>query len=528
MIPGRYQNIKYFMMQSKASSKTDEIPEILRALSSFEASVKDSLTSKARRPPRISKNHFHAPECAVRDGLGHLSFVRRHRSLVCFAPVMRIRCLVVTLCLAAPTDTFATANHIPPVKGWMVLPFVVLLLAFAILPLACRDWWERHYSHVSLGLGFAVFAYYSLALDLHRMLDTAVEYVSFITLIGSLFVAASGIFLHTERHATPLMNTILLLVGSVVSNLLGTTGASMLLIRPFIRMNRQRIRGFHVVFFIFLISNIGGALTPIGDPPLFLGYLNGVPFHWTILQVWDIWLFALGLVLGLFFVFDTLSYRRWLSEGHHPVRGTKFDLQGAHNFIFLLIILAAVFVRTPWRELIMAGSAFAAYHFADRRALRANEFTFIPIKEVAILFAGIFATMVPALDWLALNAERLRIRTPGAFYWATGGLSSFLDNAPTYLNFLSAAMGLHGLVLGNPEHIRILIAEHGRFLLAVSVGAVFFGANTYIGNGPNFMVKSIAEHAGVKCPSFFGYMMKYSIPILIPVFALVWFIFFRS
>ena len=175
----------------------------------------------------------------------------------------------------------------------------------------------------------------------------------------------------------------------------------------------------------------------------------------------------------------------------------------------------------------MIAAAAAAHRFAVKDALRANEFSFAPIREVAILFAGIFATMVPALDWLALNADRLGIRHPGQFYWASGTLSSFLDNAPTYLNFLAAALGLHNLSLGNPEHMRMFIAEHGQFLKAISVASVFFGANTYIGNGPNFMVKSIAEHAGVECPTFFGYMFKYSIPILIPIFALIWFLFFR-
>ena len=301
----------------------------------------------------------------------------------------------------------------------------------------------------------------------------------------------------------------------------------MLLIRPFLRMNKQRVRGFHVVFFIFVVSNIGGALTPIGDPPLFLGYLNGVPFRWTIVNVWPIWLLALSLVLGIFFAVDTLYYRKYLAGGHRPVKGTRFHLMGSHNFIFLLIILAAVFAPMPVRELIMLCAAIAAYRFASKEALQKNEFSFTPIKEVAILFAGIFATMVPALDWLALNADRIGIRSPGGFYWASGILSSVLDNAPTYLNFLSAAMGLHGLMLSNPDQVQILIAQHGQFLLAISVGAVFFGANTYIGNGPNFMVKSIAEHTGVDCPSFFGYVFKYSLPVLMPVFALVWFLFFR-
>jgi Na+/H+ antiporter NhaD/arsenite permease-like protein len=323
------------------------------------------------------------------------------------------------------------------------------------------------------------------------------------------------------------MNTSLLAAGAVISNLLGTTGASMLLIRPFIRINKLRIREFHVVFFIFVVSNIGGALTPIGDPPLFLGYLNFVPFHWTLAHVWHIWLLALVLVLGVFFVFDTIAYRRWVEERRSEPKPSRIYLQGTQNFFFLLIILVAVFADTPVRELIMIAAAGAAHRFARKEALRANEFNFTPIREVAILFAGIFATMVPALDWLELNADRLGIRTPGQFFWASGILSSFLDNAPTYLNFLSAALGLHHLVLGNAEHMRSFISDHGKFLQAISVASVFFGANSYIGIGPNFMVKSIAEQAGVRCPSFFGYMAKYSVPVLIPIFALVWLLFFR-
>ncbi len=440
---------------------------------------------------------------------------------------MRKTLLVTTLVLALPACGWSAEPQVPLVKAWMLTPFIALLLAIALVPFVNRSWWDRYYPHVSLGLGFVVLAYYTLYLDYHRMVHVGLDYLSFIALIGSLFVAAGGIFLHTERHATPLMNAALLAIGAVVSNLVGTTGASMLLIRPFIRINKPRIRSFHVVFFIFIVSNIGGALTPIGDPPLFLGYLNGVPFHWTILNIWHIWLLALALVLGVFFLIDTYSYRRWVETAHHAVRGSRFHLVGAQNFIFLFIILAAVFAASPVRELIMAGAAAAAYRFGRKDALRANEFTFAPIKEVAILFAGIFATMVPALDWLALNADRLGIRSPGQYYWGSGLLSSFLDNAPTYLNFLSAALGLHQFTLGDPSHMKIFVAEHGRFLQAISVGSVFFGANTYIGNGPNFMVKSIAEHSGVECPSFFGYIFKYSIPVLIPVFTVVWLLFFR-
>jgi Na+/H+ antiporter NhaD/arsenite permease-like protein len=267
-------------------------------------------------------------------------------------------------------------------------------------------------------------------------------------------------------------------------------------------------------------------LTPIGDPPLFLGYLNGVPFTWTIHEIWPIWLFALTLLIGIFYAADSYSYRNWVRESHHPVRGTKLQLLGVQNFVFLSVILMAVFANTPVREIIMIAAAAAAYRFANKEALRANEFTFAPIREVAVLFAGIFASMVPALDWLALNAVHLGIKTPGQFFWASGILSSFLDNAPTYLNFLSAALGLQQLSLGDPLHMELFVREHGHLLQAISVGSVFFGACTYIGNGPNFMVKSIAEHAGVRCPSFFGYVAKYTLPVLIPIFALVWLTFF--
>jgi len=420
-----------------------------------------------------------------------------------------------------------SSTTVLPVNPWMMLPFVVLLLAIALVPFLRRSWWEAYYPLVSFGLGLFVCAYYIFLLDYHRLLDTFAEYFSFIVLIGSLFVASGGIYLHTERHATPWLNTLLLALGALTANILGTTGASVLFIRPFLRINRPRVRGYHVVFFIFIVSNLGGALTPIGDPPLFLGYLNGVPFHWTLLNVWHIWLLALVLLLTEFFLLDSYSYRRWREERHRRVREAGIELRGSRNFLFLLIILAAVFAATPVREIIMITAAAAAYRFADKEALRANEFTFAPIKEVAILFAGIFATMVPALDWLSANADRIGLRSPGGYYWASGILSSFLDNAPTYLTFLSAAMGLHHLTLGDPGHMNLMISEHAGFLRAISVAAVFFGANTYIGNGPNFMVKSIAEHAGVKCPTFFGFILRYSLPVLIPVFLLVWLLFFR-
>ncbi len=410
-------------------------------------------------------------------------------------------------------------------SAWLMIPFFLLLIAIAAGPMLKRHWWERCYPLVSLGLGVFVFIYYSLCIDFQRMAHTMQEYISFIVLIGSLFVAAGGIFLHAERRATPLVNTVLLAAGAVVSNILGTTGASMLLIRPYVRINRPRIRNFHIAFYIFVVSNIGGSLTPIGDPPLLLGYLNGVPFLWTVRHMALPWLTALSLVLAVFYFLDLRSYRNWMSTHHHPVHEATFQLKGKRNMLFLAIILAAVFGEPPSREIIMIVTAFSAYLFAQKEALRENAFTFAPIREVAVLFAGIFATMVPVLDWLALNSGRLGLRTPGEFFWITGGLSSVLDNAPTYLSFLSAALGLHNLTLGNPQHVAIFLRDHSRFLEAISLGSVFFGACTYIGNGPNFMVKSIAQHAGIQSPSFAGYVVRYSLPVLIPIYVIIWLLF---
>ncbi|MEJ2195131.1 MAG: sodium:proton antiporter [Ignavibacteriaceae bacterium] len=430
-------------------------------------------------------------------------------------------------------------HELPPV--YMVAPFIVLLLMIATGPLFYHHFWERNYPKVAMVLGSITVIYYLAVLnDSHSLLHSLAEYFSFIALLGSLFVASGGILLRVNRKATPFVNVLFLLFGSIIANVIGTTGASMLLIRPFIKMNQNRIKPYHIIFFIFMVSNIGGALTPIGDPPLFLGFLRGVPFFWVLANVWYIWIPTLLVLLAVFYLFD--SFNKGNASSDTEEFTGKIEFKGAKNLIFLTIIILSVFIDPAvlsWvpslsplpfgiREIIMLAVIYFSYKKADQEILKANEFDFEPIKEVAYLFIGIFMTMIPALQLIAHEANVLSDKlTAGVFYWATGSLSGFLDNAPTYLNFLSAAMGKYLLDVNLKSDVVEFVMQDDIYLRAISVAAVFFGAMTYIGNGPNFMVKSICERAGIKMPSFFTYMIKYSIPILIPIFLVVWLIFFR-
>ena len=410
----------------------------------------------------------------------------------------------------------------------MMLPFVVMLLSIAFMPFIHLHWWEKNYPKVAVALGAIAVTYYLVFLGQPgRVAEVAHEYVSFIALIGSLFVVAGGIHISVRGEATPLRNTVFLGIGAVIANFIGTTGASMLMIRPWIRMNKYRITAFHVVFFIFIVSNVGGALTPIGDPPLFLGYLKGVPFFWTAENLWMPWLVIVGLLLAIFFVADTFNFRRApevvreLETAHE-----EFRVDGKRNFFFIGVILAAVFLPVPWREIIMIGAALASWYVTPKQVHEMNHFNLHPVKEVAWLFFGIFGTMIPALDYLQVNSDSLGVETPLQFYAFTGLLSAVLDNAPTYLTFLAAALGQKGLSLGDPADVAAFAYSHTPILVAISLGAVFFGAATYIGNGPNFMVKAIAQHAKVETPSFFGYVLRFSLPVLLPVLVLVGWLFF--
>ena len=422
----------------------------------------------------------------------------------------------------------AAALAAPPPPAFLLLPFAAMLLAIAAMPLLFKHHWERFYHWWALALGSVTVGYYLFVRhDPQSVLHTAYEYVSFLIMVGSLFVVAGGIHIIVKGEARPWANVLFLALASIISNLIGTTGASMLLIRPWIRMNKYRVTGFHIVFFIFLVSNVSGCLTPIGDPPLFLGFLKGVPFWWVAERCWKPWLVGVSLLLALFFVFDTINFHK----APKPIRDKEtaretWRFGGLRNLFFLGAILGSVFVNEPpfLREAIMAAAALASWVCTPKEIHNANDFTLEPVKEVAWLFLGIFATMIPALEYLQAHAASLGLHSEMQFYWATGLLSGVLDNAPTYLAFLAAAFGLAGLDLntGMPEFLQ----DHGHTLVAISVGAVFFGAMTYIGNGPNFMVKAIAERAKVETPGFFAYIVRYAVPILLPVLFLVGILFF--
>jgi Na+/H+ antiporter NhaD/arsenite permease-like protein len=411
----------------------------------------------------------------------------------------------------------------------LILPFALLLGAMAFAPVLAPHWWHKHYPKVALGLGAVTAGFYFLVLhDTASLAHALHEYTSFIALVGSLYVVAGGIQIQVPAGASPLANTAFLFTGAVLANVLGTTGAAMLLIRPWIHLNRGRIAAHHIAFFIFLVANIGGCLTPIGDPPLFLGYLQGIPFWWVAQKCWPMWGFGVGLLLVIFFVVDKIALSR--AQKNSPTSsafGGHWGITGLPNLLFLAVILGAVFISRPpfVREALMLAAAAGSY-FTTRKAVHAaNEFNFHPVIEVAVLFAGIFATMIPALAWLDHGASRLLGPgpSPGVFYWGTGGLSAVLDNAPTYLGFLSALFGVTGT-----GGISELLAHQTVHVLAISIGAVFFGAVTYIGNGPNFMVKAIAEQRGVPMPLFVEFILKYSLPFLLPVFLATWLLFFRD
>ncbi len=420
-------------------------------------------------------------------------------------------------------ENMENLGHLLPL--WTVLPFIFMLLTIAIAPLINEHFWEKNKNKAIFSVIYSIpililFYHYN---DFHPLLHEVGEYFSFIVLLGSLFIVSGGIFLSGDILGTPKNNTLFLLIGGVIANIFGTTGASMLLIRPVLRINRERLYISHIpIFFIFIVSNIGGCLTPIGDPPLFMGYLRGVPFFWS-LRLFPEWAFMMAIILSIFYFMDRHYYKKEPESikrldkiAYEPIR-----LHGKMNMILIFGILASViFLKSPIREFIMILISIISLKYTKKEIREKNEFNFAPIIEVAVLFAGIFITMVPALLILEARGGEMGITKPWHFFWITGFLSSFLDNTPTYLTYLSLAQGLaHSTGLPN----EVAGVPHS-ILAAISLGAVFMGANTYIGNGPNFMVKVICEHQKVKMPSFFGYFLK-AIIFLFPCFVLVTFLF---
>ena len=449
---------------------------------------------------------------------------------------------------------------------WSIIPFAGMLLSIAVFPLVKAEWWEKHQLLVSLAWALLFLVPFALAYGAEVTAEQLAEvvigdYIPFIVLLLGLYVVAGGIHVGGTIAGTTRNNVIILLIGSFLASWVGTTGAAMLLIRPLLRANLWRRHRAHVVvFFIFLVANAGGCLTPLGDPPLFLGYLRGVPFFWTLEHIWPLLLVNVVLLIGLFVAVDRHFMRKEGRENYRQLELlTRADdrvpihLQGWHNLFFLLIIIVGVILNglIPQLEAFIdaeTGRTFGVDVFGAHIGLEyvaqisliclamilswlttskddrsRNNFEWAPIAEVARLFIGIFVTMIPALAILRAHGGSLGLDSPLGFFWATGALSSFLDNSPTYVVFLTTAGALGTDAAG--AVVTTTGTVDPSILLAISAGAVFMGAVTYIGNAPNFMVKSIAEGAGVKMPSFFGYI-GWALAFLIPVFVVDSLLFF--
>ena len=440
---------------------------------------------------------------------------------------------------------------------WSVTPFILILLSMAIIPLVHGHWWEANLNKgvVSSFCSLPILAYLlSLGpLGQEVIIDVLRDYYAFIVLLVALFTISGGIYLDGDLKSTPIANTLFLAIGAILASFIGTTGASILLIRPLIKTNQYRHRRVHIfIFFIFLTANIGGSLLPVGDPPLFLGSLYGVPFFWTFFSMWPMWLTTVAILLGVFYFWDTWAYSKEpTAVQKEAAEPRSLRLHGRANLLLILGVLLSVIslkvynlpdgthLDLAWMQqpvmILLCVLSFAMDYKAKQRAMQGghhtfmsprdqNAFSFGPMIEVAVLFIGIFITMTPAICLLKAHGLETGITEPWQFYWMSGGLSSFLDNAPTYATYFALGQGVTKGLLASQPDLPVVMTATGpiawKILSAISLGSVFMGANTYIGNAPNFMVKSICEEAKIKMPSFFGYML-YSVGILIPTFLLV-------
>ncbi|MFQ6612373.1 MAG: sodium:proton antiporter [Fidelibacterota bacterium] len=435
-----------------------------------------------------------------------------------------------------------------------VIPFIGILLSIGVFPLLAPHFWHQHFGKVSLFWAVSFIIPFliktSWQLTLYQLLHVfLLEYLPFIILLLALFTISGGVQLTGSLVGTPIVNTIIILVGTILASWMGTTGAAMLLIRPLIRANLKRKHKVHIiVFFIFLVANIGGSLTPLGDPPLFLGFLKGVDFFWTTKSMFLPMLFMVGILLSMFFILDSFYYRHEASplETEKPIEKVRLKILGKRNLILLVGVMASVLVSGFWhsqilvfiyhveldlqditRDILLIVLTYISWKITPQKIREGNSYTWFPIVEVAKLFGGIFVTILPVIAILRAGTQGalavvINSVSDGGnplnfmYFWATGILSSFLDNAPTYLVFFNTAGG-------DPT---VLMNELHYTLVAISTGAVFMGANTYIGNAPNFMVKSISESAGIEMPSFFGYLLKWSLPILVPLYIVMSLLFF--
>ncbi len=466
--------------------------------------------------------------------------------------------ILAVLAMLVPNAAFASGEALgDQLPLWSMIPFAGMLLSIAIFPIVKPHWWEKNMLWVALFWSFVFlvpfFFVYGADETIYQLIHTVVlDYVPFLLLLFALYAVAGGIVIKGSMVGTPKLNTIILAIGTVLASVIGTTGAAMVLIRPLIRANEFRKRKMHtIIFFIFLVCNIGGALTPVGDPPLFMGFLRGVPFFWTTIHLLPLYVFTSVVLLVLYYFVESKNYKKDLAEGcvQPEHTGEKIKIEGLHNLLYIVLILFAVVMsgtlaQSPmfqnpdgsvkglhlyslhghdlvatWpniiKDVLLLVAAFLSMKTTKKEIREFNNFNWAAIEEVAKLFIGIFITMIPALAILGARGASLGLHTEWQFFWSTGMLSGFLDNTPTYLVFLTTAAAM-GAAEGLATTIGIVEAP---ILIAVSAGAVFMGALSYIGNAPNFMVRSIAEESNIKMPSFFGYM-KWSFGILIPLFLL--------
>jgi Na+/H+ antiporter NhaD/arsenite permease-like protein len=470
----------------------------------------------------------------------------------------------VTTAVNAETHNEIESSHETPLGQqlslWWVVPFAGILLSIALFPLIAPHFWHNHFPKISLAWALIFAVPFLIVFKGHAMHEILhiyfLDYIPFIVLLWGLFTISGGILIKGTLKGTPVVNVLIILIGTIIASWIGTTGAAMVMIRPLLRANEHRKYKVHLfVFFIFLVANIGGSLTPLGDPPLFLGFLHGVSFFWTLNLIPEMFTVSVILLI-LLYIIDSIYYRKEIIPQNTDEEKVPIRIEGSFNFLLLLGVIAGVIfsgtvrlteynflgvhlqLQNTFKDLWIILMGLVSIWFTKKATRDGNGFNWFPILEVAYLFAGIFMTIIPALTILqagekgALAGLVRVVNEPYHYFWVTGGLSSFLDNAPTYLTFFNGALGKLGLtemqireafIAGN---IGQQFPEFIKYLTAISIGAVFMGANTYIGNAPNFMVKSIAEEAGVPMPSFFGYMVKYSLPILIPIFIIVTFVFF--